>query len=128
MATRLFQAVLGALSCVFLYVIACRFFPVPTPLLTGLMAVGYWPFMLYNGELLATTLTIFIELLLVIQLVRCADRPSYWSVAGAGVLLGLLIETRSNTSVASAGGPLVALPPDSGPITGGFLLGALRSS
>ena len=96
-ATRLFQAVLGALSCVLLYAIARRFFPAPTPLLTGLIAVGYWPFILYNGELLATTLTIFIELLLVIQLVRCTDRPSYWSAAGAGALLGLLIETRSNT-------------------------------
>ena len=96
-ATRLFQAVLGAFSCVLLYAIARRFFPAPTPLLTGLMAVGYWPFILYNGELLATTLTIFIELLLMIQLVRCADRPSYWSAAGAGALLGLLIETRSNT-------------------------------
>ena len=94
---RLFQAVLGACSCVLLYAIARRFFPAPTPLLTGLIAVGYWPFILYNGELLATTLTIFIELLLVIQLVRCTDRPSYWSAAGAGALLGLLIETRSNT-------------------------------
>ena len=94
---RLFQAVLGAFSCVLLYAIARRFFPAPTPLLAGLMAVGYWPFMLYNGELLATTLTIFIELLLLIQLVRCADRASYWSAAGAGVLLGLLVETRSNT-------------------------------
>ena len=96
-ATRLFQAVLGAFSCVLLYAIARRFFPNPTPLLTGLIAVGYWPFILYNGELLATTLTIFIELLLVIQLVRCIDRPSHWSAAGAGALLGLLIETRSNT-------------------------------
>ncbi len=96
-ATRLFQAVLGAFSCVLLYAIARRFFPAPTPLLTGLIAVGYWPFILYNGELLATTLTIFIELLLVIQLVRCTDRPSYWATAGAGALLGLLIETRSNT-------------------------------
>ena len=96
-ATRLFQAVLGAFSCVLLYVIARRFFPAPTPLLTGLIAVGYWPFILYNGELLATTLTIFIELLLVIQLARCTDHPSYWSAAGAGALLGLLIETRSNT-------------------------------
>lgn len=96
-ATRLFQAVLGAFSCVLLYAIARRFFSAPIPLLTGLIAVGYWPFILYNGELLATTLTIFIELLLVIQLVRCTDRPSYWSAAGAGALLGLLIETRSNT-------------------------------
>ncbi len=95
--TRLFQAVLGAFSCVLLYAIARRFFPAPTPLLTGLIAVGYWPFILYNGELLATTPTIFIELLLVTQLVRCTDRPSYWSAAGAGALLGLLIETRSNT-------------------------------
>ena len=96
-AARLFQAVIGAFSCVLLYATARRFFPAPTPLLAGLMAVGYWPFILYSGELLATTLTIFIELLLVVQLVRCADRPSYWSAAGAGVLLGLLIETRSNT-------------------------------
>ena len=97
MGTRLFQAILGAFSCILLYAIARRFFPAPTPLLAGLMAVGYWPFMLYNGELLATTLTIFIELLLVLQLVRCADRSSYWSAAGAGALLGLLVETRSNT-------------------------------
>ena len=96
-ATRLFQAVLGAFSCVLLYAIARRFFPTPTPLLAGLIAVGYWPFILYNSELLATTLTIFIELLLVLQLVRCTDRPSYWSAAGAGALLALLIETRSNT-------------------------------
>ena len=74
-ATRLFQAVLGAFSCVLLYAIARRFFPAPTPLLTGLISVGYWPFILYNGELLATTLTIFIELLLVIQLVRCTRSP-----------------------------------------------------
>ena len=97
MGTRLFQAILGAFSCTLLYAIARRFFPAPTPLLAGLMAVGYWPFMLYNGELLATTLTIFIELLLVLQLVRCTDRPNYWSAAGAGALLGLLVETRSNT-------------------------------
>ena len=95
--TRLFQAVLGALSCVLLYAIGRRFFCHPTPLLTGLIIAGYWPFILYNGELLATTLTIFIELLLALQLVRCTDRPSYWSAAGAGALLGLLIETRSNT-------------------------------
>ena len=98
-AMRLFQAVLGAFSCVLLYAIARRFFPAPTPLLTGLMAAIYWPFMLYNGELLATTLTIFIELLLVVQLVRCVDqsKSSYGAAAGAGVLLGLLVETRSNT-------------------------------
>ena len=74
MGMRLFQAILGAFSCILLYAIARRFFPAPTPLLAGLMAVGYWPFVLYNGELLATTLTIFIELLLVLQLVRCIDR------------------------------------------------------
>ena len=96
-AMRLFQAVLGAFSCVLLYVVARCFFPAPTPLLTGVMAVGYWPFMLYNGELLATTLTLFIELLLVVQLVRCTDQSSSGGAAGAGVLLGLLVETRSNT-------------------------------
>ena len=96
-ALRFIQAVLGAFSCVLLCAIARRFFPAPTPLLAGLLAACYWPFILYNGELLATTLTIFVELLLVLQLGRSADRPSFWAAAGAGALLGLLVETRSNT-------------------------------
>jgi Flp pilus assembly protein TadD len=94
---RLLQAVLGALSCALIYTIARRFFAAPTPLLAGLLAAGYWPFIVYNGELLATTLTIFVELLLLAQLMRSADRETRWSAVSAGVLLGLLVETRSNT-------------------------------
>ena len=94
---RVFQAVLGALSCVLIYRIAGRVFPHPVPLIAALLAAGYWPFIFYNGELLATTLVLFIELLLAALLLRGTDRISWRVGACAGILLALLVITRSNT-------------------------------
>jgi tetratricopeptide (TPR) repeat protein len=94
---RLFQAILGSLSCVLVYRIAARCCQPPVHLIAGLLAAGYWPFLFYGGELLATTLVIFVELLLVILLLRGKDSGFSWALAGgAGLLLGLLVVTRSN--------------------------------
>jgi len=94
---RLFQATLGSLSCVLVYRVAARCCPRPVPLIAGLLAAGYWPFVFYGGELLATTLVIFVELLLVLLLLRGKETGFSWPIAvGAGLLLGLLAVTRSN--------------------------------
>ena len=94
---RLFQAVLGSLSCVLVYRIAGRSFARPVPLIAGLLAAVYWPFIFYGGEILATTLVIFVELLLVDLLLRSgAAGFSSPAAVGAGLLLALLVTTRSN--------------------------------
>ena len=93
----LFQAVLGALICVLLYRVASYLFLHPIPLVAGLLAAGYWPFVFYNGQLLATTLVILVELGLAVLLLHYAPKLTYGSAVGAGILLGLLVMGRSNT-------------------------------
>ena len=93
----LFQAVLGALICVLLYRVTSYLFPHPIPLVAGLLAAGYWPFVFYNGQLLATTLVILVELGLAVLLLHYAPKLTYGSAVGAGILLGLLVMGRSNT-------------------------------
>ena len=94
---RFFQALLDAGSCVLLCRVAAAFFPAPVPLVAGLFAAFYWPFIFFSGELLATGLVLFLELALVLALLRCRKRPSAGNAAAAGLLLGLLVLTRSNT-------------------------------
>ena len=95
-AIRIFQAVLGALSCVLILRLASRVSAFPVPLVAGLLAAGYWPFVFFHGELLATTLVLFLELVLADFLLSRARAMSWRAAAVAGVLLGLLVTTRSN--------------------------------
>ena len=94
---RAVQAVLGSLSVVLLYQFALRLLAPRAALLCGLLAAGYWPAILFGGELLATTLVVFLELVLVAHLACHAERPSPRAGLVAGVLLALLVATRSNT-------------------------------
>jgi tetratricopeptide (TPR) repeat protein len=94
-AVRVFQALLGAASCALVCRVARSVFPSPVPLLAGLLAAGYWMFLFYAGELLSVTLAVFLEMLLLALVLRCASRPSPQSAAGAGLLLGLLAATHN---------------------------------
>ena len=97
-AIQLFQAFVGALSCVLIYRIAAQLFqnPVP-PLLAGLLAAWYWPFIFFNGELMATTQFIFLELWLAFALLRYGEGPSLRRILECALLLGLLAATRANS-------------------------------
>ena len=97
---RLWQAVLGALSCVLVFRIARRLFDRGAAAIAGTVAAAYWPFLFFGGELFATTLFIFLQLLLVDTLLRCGERPNHATGAAAGVLLGLLVATRANALLA----------------------------
>ncbi len=96
---RGFQAVLGALSCVLIGFIGRCLFSPGIGLGAALLAAGYWPFVFYGGEILATTLVIFIELALV-ALLLWRPEISWKAAAAAGALLALLATTRSNTLLA----------------------------
>ena len=100
---RVLQAILGALSCLLICLIGQRLrdrlgdlVPSPVPLIAGLIAALYWPFVFFTGELLATTLVILLQLVLALQLLRSAP----WTATSAllaGLVLALLVSTRSNT-------------------------------
>ena len=97
---RLWQAFLGALSCVLVYRIARQIFDRGAAAIAGTAAAAYWPFLFFGGELFATTFFIFIQLLLVDTLLRFDGRPGHGTGAAAGVLLGLLVATRANALLA----------------------------
>ena len=100
---RIFQAVLGALSCLLIclvgerlrHLLGDRLVPRPVPVIAGMIAAFYWPFVFFNGELLATTLVILLGLILALQLLRSAQ----WTPGAAllaALTLALLVSTRSN--------------------------------
>jgi len=94
---QLFQASVGSLSCVFIYRIASHLFTRPVPFIAGLLAAGYWSFIFFNGELMATTQFIFLELWLAFALLRYDKAPSLRRILACGLLLGLLAATRANS-------------------------------
>jgi tetratricopeptide (TPR) repeat protein len=96
MTMRLVQAILGAATCVLLYRGARHVMPSGAALGCGLLAAVYWPFILFGGQLLATTLVLFLVAALLALLLRPGvTAPSV--VLGAGVLLALLATTRANS-------------------------------
>ncbi len=105
---RLLQAVMGAACCWLIHRIGRRCASPAAGLAAGLLAAVYWPFILFGGELLATTLVLLLELVLVEALLAAGHgsgdgpaakggaRSSPWPAVTAGALLGLLAMTRAN--------------------------------
>jgi len=84
---RLVQALLGACTCVLVYLIGLRLFPRGVAIGAGLAAALYGPLIYFDGELLPTTLAIFLYLLLLGFLVA-APLSRRWPWMVAGLLLG----------------------------------------
>jgi len=93
---RLIQMGMGALSCVLVYWIGRRVFGERIGLLAGLIASICGVFLYFEGELLATTLAVFLDLAAVLMLLRAADGPGWWGWLGAGLVLGLAALARPN--------------------------------
>ncbi len=90
---RLVQAVLGALSCVLVWRLGAREFSPGIGVVAGLGASLWAPFILFDGELLPTTLAVFLDLVALQALLSAGQRATpgrrnAWSLL-AGVLLGL---------------------------------------
>lgn len=93
---RLIQMGIGAFSCVLIYWIGRRIFTERAGLLAGCIASICGVFLYFEGELLATTLAIFLDLAAVLALLRAADTPRWRGWLGAGLILGLAALTRPN--------------------------------
>ena len=88
-AFRLIQFTLGALSVVLLYLIGRRVFSPGVGLAAGAAAAVYGPLIYFEGELLPPGLAIFLNLSLVLFLLRAGTVGHPWSCLAAGLLLGV---------------------------------------
>lgn len=96
LAVRLVQAVLGALSCGLVFLIARRIVSRVAAAAAGLAAGTYWILVYFDAELLDCVLSVFLSLLVVWHLVRIAERRTVLRCLVAGLLLGLSAIARPN--------------------------------
>lgn len=92
-AVLLAQCVLGALTCLLLYVLAASLLSPPWPLLCGLAGALYYDLILVDSQLLSESLYCFLAAASFAALYRRAW-PAGWRAAAAGAGLGLSFLTR----------------------------------
>jgi 4-amino-4-deoxy-L-arabinose transferase-like glycosyltransferase len=89
MLPRLIQFIFGSISCVLIYLISKRLFNRSVGIIAALISAFYGVFIYFEGELLITSLVIFINLLLFYVLLRGIKKPSRLIWVLAGILFGL---------------------------------------
>lgn len=93
---RLAGCVLGAAACYLIARLGVMLSGFPTGLLAGLLAAVYWPFVYFDGLLLTVVLEVFLNVLLLLLLVRAGRGEGWWRFAVAGAVWGLAALTRPN--------------------------------
>lgn len=93
-AVRTVQAILSALTCVLIYLIAKNLFNKKVALIAGSIAVIYPSFILQSTAIMTETLFIFLLVLAMLCLVLCLEKSSAkWGLV-AGISFGLATLTR----------------------------------
>ncbi|MDO9464964.1 MAG: glycosyltransferase family 39 protein [bacterium] len=96
---RIFQMIMGAGTCVLLYLIGSRIFNRTVGVISGIICSLYGVLIFYEGELLRVTVTVFLTVLLVFSIV-CLSKSKkavIWLIPG--IVLGLLILCRPNNII-----------------------------
>lgn len=93
---RILQAILGSLSCVVLYWIGREVFTRAVGFVAAIAAAGYWILVYFDGELLISCLLVFLDLVLILTLLRAWRAPGKLLFTAAGVILGLSAIARPN--------------------------------
>jgi tetratricopeptide (TPR) repeat protein len=93
---RLFQMVLGSLSCVLTFLIARKLFNRTVGILSGVIASFYAMLIFYDGQLLITSLIVFLDLVLIGLLILTAEKPRALNWFFCGIVLGLSGIARPN--------------------------------
>ncbi|MFH1277063.1 MAG: tetratricopeptide repeat protein [Candidatus Eisenbacteria bacterium] len=84
---RLFQHTIGAVSAVFLFLVARRLFGAPVGVVAYILGLGYGPFLYFEGQVLASFLGVFFGLLSLHLLLRSLERGGT-GLLWAGLALG----------------------------------------
>jgi 4-amino-4-deoxy-L-arabinose transferase-like glycosyltransferase len=93
---RMLQSFLGSLSCILIFLLGRRLFNSAVGTGAGLMAALYPMLIYYDGELLITSLIVFLDLLLLLSLTRAQETPRAAWFLLSGVILGLSAIARPN--------------------------------
>jgi tetratricopeptide (TPR) repeat protein len=93
---RLFQIVLGSVSCVLIFFIAKKLFNQTIGILSGVMASFYAMLIFYDASLLTTSLEVFLDLALIGLLIFSAKKPKLLNWFFCGIVLGLSAIARPN--------------------------------
>jgi tetratricopeptide (TPR) repeat protein len=93
---RLVQMVLGLVNIVLAFFVGRAVFNRVVGLIGAALIGGYWGLIYFEGEFHPKALLVALLLLLVLVLHGWVRRPTFWRVALAGFLLGLVALLRSN--------------------------------
>ncbi len=91
---RITQALLGALTCVLIYLLARGLSGYVCGAAAGAIAAVYPFFVFYTGTALSETLFTFELVLWVLLMRRLLHRPSWWAALLAGLTFGVAVLTR----------------------------------
>ena len=95
-AIRIVQAILGAISCGLIFLIARKSFNEIVGKIAAIFAAGYGTFIYFDGELLSTPVEIFLNLLLLLRLQIATERDRVNDWVFVGIITGLSAITRPN--------------------------------
>jgi tetratricopeptide (TPR) repeat protein len=95
-APRLIGIIIGALSCIFIYLLGNMMFSHRVGLLSALLACFYGMFLYFDSMLLTTYLEVFFYLLGVLYLCKWMKEKKNVNLAIAGIFWGLASITRPN--------------------------------
>lgn len=90
------QFLLGAVNCVLVYFIARRIFNAKIAFLSALLCVWYGLFMFYDGLLVYTSLSLFLNSLLFLFILRIQNHIRPGNLFWAGILLGVCAITQAS--------------------------------
>ncbi len=95
-AAKIIQHIIGAISCVIIFLFADKYLNRKTAVTAGLLSAFSWVFIYYEDELLLDSLLVLFGVLLIWSLIRSSERRSWRDFLGSGLLLGLASITRPN--------------------------------
>lgn len=93
---RIVQAVIGALTCVVVALIARRLFDPTTGAVAGGLLALYPPAIFFDGLIQKASLTLLLSTLLLYLMLLATARPRWWRWALVGIVGGALVLTRQN--------------------------------
>jgi len=94
-AVRVVQSVIGALSCMLIYLIGKRIYSNAAGLIASFVSIGYFPF-IKSAELLLTELIFtFLLLLIILYLLKIQESLRFKDCVILGILLGISLLTKS---------------------------------
>lgn len=93
---RIIQILMGSSGCVLIYLLGRKMFSSRIGLGAGILGSLYFPLVYFEGELLITSLIVFLDLVLLLLLLRTQKTPSFWKFLICGAVLGLSAIARPN--------------------------------